>query len=84
MGRTRKKKKKTRYAHRIFVGKPEEKRPLLRSRRMWDDNIKMDLRGIERADIYWNHTPQGRNQRRALVDMVMNIWGFIIFWKVLQ
>jgi hypothetical protein len=26
--------------------KPERKRPLGRSRRMWEDNIKMDLREI--------------------------------------
>jgi hypothetical protein len=33
-------------AYRILVGKPEGKRPLLRSRRRWVDNIKMDLREI--------------------------------------
>jgi hypothetical protein len=32
-----------RNACRIFVGKPEGKRPLGRSRRRWVDNIKMDL-----------------------------------------
>jgi hypothetical protein len=32
---------------RILVGKPEEKRPLRRPRRMWADNIKVDLREIE-------------------------------------
>jgi hypothetical protein len=31
-------------AYRIFVGKPEGKRPLGRPRRRWEDNIKMDLR----------------------------------------
>jgi hypothetical protein len=35
-----------RNAHRIFVGKPEGKRPLGRPRRMWVDNIKMDLTEI--------------------------------------
>jgi hypothetical protein len=33
-----------RNAYRILVGKPEEKRPLGRLRRMLLDNIKMDLR----------------------------------------
>jgi hypothetical protein len=33
-------------ASRIFVGKPEGKRPLGRQRRRWVDNIKMDLREI--------------------------------------
>jgi hypothetical protein len=30
--------------YRILVGKPDGKRPLGRPRRMWEDNIKMDLR----------------------------------------
>jgi hypothetical protein len=33
-----------RNAYRIFVGKPEGKRPLGRLRRRWEDNIKMELR----------------------------------------
>jgi hypothetical protein len=33
-----------RNAYRILVGKPEGKRPLGRARRMWVDNIKMELR----------------------------------------
>jgi hypothetical protein len=28
---------------RVLVGKPEEKRPLGRPRRRWEDNIKTDL-----------------------------------------
>jgi hypothetical protein len=35
-----------RNAYRIWVGKREEKRPLGRPRRMWVNNIKMDLREI--------------------------------------
>jgi hypothetical protein len=35
-----------RNAYRIFVGKPEGKRPLGRPRRKWVDNIIMDLREI--------------------------------------
>jgi hypothetical protein len=36
--------KETRNAYRILVGKPEGKRPLGRPRRMWVDNIKIDLK----------------------------------------
>jgi hypothetical protein len=32
-----------RTAYRLFVGKPEGKRPLGRPRRRWVDNIRMDL-----------------------------------------
>jgi hypothetical protein len=31
-------------SYRILMGKPEGKRPLGRPRRMWEDNIKMDLK----------------------------------------
>jgi hypothetical protein len=29
-----------------LVGKPEGKRPLVRSRHRWEDNIKMDLKEV--------------------------------------
>jgi hypothetical protein len=35
-----------RNTYRVFVGKPERKRPLGRNIRGWEDNIKMDLRQI--------------------------------------
>jgi hypothetical protein len=41
---------KKRNAYRIFMGRPEGKRPLGRHRRRWD-NIKMDLREIEWGDM---------------------------------
>ena len=34
-----------RGVYRVFVGKPEGKRPLGRHRRRWEDNIKMDFSG---------------------------------------
>jgi hypothetical protein len=37
---------------RILVRKPEGMIPLGRSRRRWEDNIKMDLRGID--GILWS------------------------------
>jgi hypothetical protein len=35
-----------RSAYRILVGRPEGRRPLGRSRRRWEDNIKMDLQEV--------------------------------------
>jgi hypothetical protein len=54
------------------VGRPEGKRPLGRSRRRWENNIKMDLReiGIDMAN--WIQLAQDRVQWRACVNMVMN------------
>jgi hypothetical protein len=35
-----------RDVYRVLVGRPGVKRPLERSRRRWEDNIKLDLREI--------------------------------------
>jgi hypothetical protein len=35
-----------RGVYRVLVGKPEEKRPLGRPRRRWEDNIKMDFQEV--------------------------------------
>jgi hypothetical protein len=35
-----------RGAYRIFMGRPEGRRPLGRPRRRWEDNIKMDLQEV--------------------------------------
>jgi hypothetical protein len=35
-----------RKVYKVSVGKPEEKRPLGRPRRRWEDGIRMDLREI--------------------------------------
>jgi hypothetical protein len=42
-----------RNACRILEGKPEEQRPLRRPRRMWVNNIKMDLREIGWDVVDW-------------------------------
>jgi hypothetical protein len=42
-----------RCIYRIFVGKPEGKRPMGVPSRRWDDNIKMDLQKAGRARIDW-------------------------------
>ena len=35
-----------RGVHRVLVGKPEGMRPLGRTRRRWEDNIKIDLQEV--------------------------------------
>jgi hypothetical protein len=44
-----------RNVYNISVGKPEGKSPLGRSWRRWGDNIRMDLREIEREVVEWIH-----------------------------
>ena len=55
---------------RVLVGKPEVKRPLGRSRRRWEDNIKMDLQEVGGGRGDWMELAQDRDRWRALVDMV--------------
>jgi hypothetical protein len=62
-----------RNAYRILVGKAEGKRPLGRPRRMWVDNIKMDLREIGLDGMDWINLAQDKDQWRALVNTVMNL-----------
>jgi hypothetical protein len=62
-----------RNAYRILVGKPEGKKPLVRPRHRWVDNIKMDVRetgwdGMDLIDL-----THDMDQRRALVNTVMNL-----------
>jgi hypothetical protein len=53
---------KKRNAYRILVGKPERKRPLGRSRR------EIGWGGMD-----WIDLAQNRDQRRALMNMIMNL-----------
>jgi len=62
-----------RVVHRVLVGKPEGKRPLGRPRRIWEDNIKMDLREVGGGGD-WMELAQDRDRWRALVDTVMDFW----------
>jgi hypothetical protein len=62
-----------RNAYRIFVGKPEGKRPLGRHRRRYENNIRTDLREIGWSGIDWIDLAQDRHQWGALVNTVMNL-----------
>jgi hypothetical protein len=44
-----------------------------RTRRRWEDNIKMDLREIGIDEANWIQLAQDRVQWRAFVSMVMNL-----------
>jgi hypothetical protein len=59
--------------YRILVGNPEGKRPLGRSRRTWEDNIKLDLTEIGWDGMAWIDLAQDRDKWRALVNTVMNL-----------
>jgi hypothetical protein len=54
--------------YRILARKPQEKRPLGRPRRRWENNIKMDFREIGLGGMDWIDLAQDRDQCRALVN----------------
>jgi hypothetical protein len=59
--------------YRVLVGKPDDKRPVGRPRRRWEDNIKMDLMDKEIDGANWIQLAQDRVRWRACVNTVMNL-----------
>jgi len=57
----------------VFVGKPEGKKPLGKSRRRWEDNIKMDLQEVGYESMDWIELAEDTDSWRALVNVVMNL-----------
>jgi hypothetical protein len=59
--------------YRLFVGKPDGKRPLERPRRRWIHYIKLDLLEREVSVVDCIGLAQDRYRWRALVNSVMNL-----------
>jgi hypothetical protein len=49
-----------RNAYYVVVEKPEEKRPLGRPRRRWEDNIRTDLREIGLKNVDWVNVAENK------------------------
>ena len=58
-----------RGAFKILTIIPAEKRPVGRPRRRWEENIRIHLKEIGINTRNWD-----RDYRRALVNMVLNLW----------
>jgi hypothetical protein len=57
----------------LLVGKPERKRSLGMSRRLWVDNIKVDLVEIGWGGMDWIVLNQDRDHWRTLVNTGVNV-----------
>ena len=55
-------------AFRILTGTPTGKKPLGRSRRRWEENIRMNLREIGIITKNWVDSAQDRDYWRVLVN----------------
>jgi hypothetical protein len=62
-----------RGVYRVLVGKLEGKRQLGRTRRRWEDNIKMDLQEVGWSCGDWMELAQDRDRWPALVNTVRNL-----------
>ena len=57
----------------ILSGTPAGKIPLGRPRRTWEDNIRMDLKGIGINTRNWVDSAQDRDYWRVLVNVALNL-----------
>ena len=59
--------------YRVLVGKPGGKTPMGRTRRRWENNIKMDLREVECRGMDWTELAQDSDRWWAVVNAAMNL-----------
>jgi len=57
-----------RITYRILVREPEGKRPLIRRRHGWEDNIRMDVK-----EIFCEYGLDSSSSDRTVVNTVMNL-----------
>jgi hypothetical protein len=58
--------------YKVLVGIPEGKKPLGRSRRRWEDNIRMVLQEVGCETMDWVDVAEDRDMWRAFVNAVMS------------
>jgi hypothetical protein len=57
----------------IWECKPERRRPLVKPRLRWEDNIKMDLRKVGWRRMDWMDLAHDMDRRLAVMNAVMNL-----------
>jgi hypothetical protein len=65
--------RKRRGVNRIFMGNPKGKKPLGKSRRGWEGNIKMKLQAMRCEGMDVIELAQDRDRWRAFVNAIMNL-----------
>ena len=63
-----------RSVYRVLVGKPDRKTSLVRPRRRWEDNIKMDFQEVRFRGTDWIELAQDRDRCWTVLIAVMNLW----------
>ena len=55
------------------MGKPEEKRPLVRSRHRWENNIDIHLQEVGYEGVEWIDLSQDKDRWRTLVNAELKL-----------
>ena len=64
-----------RGTYRVLVAKPEINGPLCRPRLRWEGNIRIDLKEIGWEGRECTDLPQDKDEKQAVVNMTMKLWG---------
>jgi hypothetical protein len=72
-----------RDAYMLFMGKSEGKRPLGRPRRMWVDNIRMDLGEVGWGNVGWIGLAQDRNRVESCCEFGIEPSGSMKCWETI-
>lgn len=56
-----------------MVQKPDVKRPLVRARRQWEDNIKINYREVSWEGVDWIHLPGNMGKWQAVVMVAVKL-----------
>jgi len=59
--------------YRVLVGKPERRRPLVRPRHRWVDDIRMDLQEVGCGYMDWTGLAQDTDRWWMPVNAVVNL-----------
>jgi hypothetical protein len=62
-----------RGVYRVLVGEPGGERPLVRPRRRWEDDVRMDLQEVGCGCEDWIGLALDRGRWRVLVSAVRNL-----------
>jgi hypothetical protein len=60
-------------AYKIFIGKPERKRPHGRPRQRWEDNTGLDHGELGWEGVDWIQLAKDRDELQAAINKVMNL-----------
>jgi hypothetical protein len=56
-----------------FGGKTRKKETTLKTKRIWEDNSRMDIKYIESTGVEWVNLAEGRDKWRAVLTGVINL-----------